>query len=121
MDHVQANKISISWHHFWPRSCGPKGLILCSTFLCSMFHVLISGMKLTDWFSFLFSLFLNSRIIAKAMVNLMLSQSVGIVFGPTLMWPEMENSNMAVNMMYQNQIIDLILTEHAEIFNPEGL
>ncbi|XP_032880595.1 rho GTPase-activating protein 15 [Amblyraja radiata] len=61
------------------------------------------------------------KVIAKSMVNLMVSQSLGIVFGPTLMWPEMENSNMAVNMMYQNQIIDLILTEHAEIFNPEGL
>ncbi|XP_078259503.1 rho GTPase-activating protein 15 isoform X2 [Rhinoraja longicauda] len=61
------------------------------------------------------------KIIAKALVNLMLSQSLGIVFGPTLMWPEIETSNMAVNMMYQNQIIDLILTEHAEIFNPKGM
>ncbi|XP_051885188.1 rho GTPase-activating protein 15 [Pristis pectinata] len=58
------------------------------------------------------------KIIAKALVNLMSSQSLGIVFGPTLMWPERETSNMAVNMMYQNQIIDLILSEHAEIFNP---
>ncbi|XP_059826236.1 rho GTPase-activating protein 15 [Hypanus sabinus] len=58
------------------------------------------------------------KIIAKALVNLMSSQSLGIVFGPTLMWSERETANMAVNMMYQNQIIDLILSEHAEIFKP---
>ncbi|GCC23849.1 hypothetical protein chiPu_0002247 [Chiloscyllium punctatum] len=58
------------------------------------------------------------KIIAKALVNLMSSQSLGIVFGPTLMWPENESSNMAVLMTYQNQIIDLILTEHTEIFGP---
>ncbi|XP_060683812.1 rho GTPase-activating protein 15 isoform X1 [Hemiscyllium ocellatum] len=58
------------------------------------------------------------KIIAKALVNLMSSQSLGIVFGPTLMWPENESSNMAVFMTYQNQIIDLILTEHTEIFDP---
>ncbi|XP_069791138.1 rho GTPase-activating protein 15 isoform X4 [Narcine bancroftii] len=58
------------------------------------------------------------KIIAKALVNRMSSQSLGIVFGPTLMWPERETANMAVNMIYQNQIIDLILSEHVDIFNP---
>ncbi|GCB66690.1 hypothetical protein scyTo_0000628 [Scyliorhinus torazame] len=59
------------------------------------------------------------KIIAKALVNLMSSQSLGIVFGPTLMWPEKETSNLAVFMIYQNQIIDLILSEHIEIFDHE--
>ncbi|XP_038645878.1 rho GTPase-activating protein 15-like isoform X2 [Scyliorhinus canicula] len=59
------------------------------------------------------------KIIAKALVNLMSSQSLGIVFGPTLMWPEKESSNLAVFMIYQNQIIDLILSEHIEIFDHE--
>ncbi|XP_067843294.1 rho GTPase-activating protein 15 [Heptranchias perlo] len=60
------------------------------------------------------------KIITKASVNLMSSQSLGIVFGPTLLWPEQETTNIAVYMMYQNQIVDLILSEHTEIFDPEG-
>eukprot|EP00062_Callorhinchus_milii_P011518 gi/632957569/ref/XP_007894550.1/ PREDICTED: rho GTPase-activating protein 15 [Callorhinchus milii] len=58
------------------------------------------------------------KIIAKASVNLMSSQSLGIVFGPTLLRSEQETGNMAVYMMYQNQIVELLLVKFAEIFNP---
>ncbi|XP_043930908.1 rho GTPase-activating protein 15 [Protopterus annectens] len=56
------------------------------------------------------------KVAAKSDVNLMTMQSLGIVFGPTLMRPEKETGNMAVYMIYQNQIIELFLTEYPEIF-----
>ncbi|KAJ4923632.1 hypothetical protein JOQ06_014116 [Pogonophryne albipinna] len=49
--------------------------------------------------------------------NLMSTQGIGIVFGPTLMWPELDGGNMAVNMVYQNQIIEFILIESRDIFS----
>lgn len=46
----------------------------------------------------------------------MTTQSVAIVFGPTLLRPETETLNMAFNMVYQNQIVELILLEYENIF-----
>lgn len=51
----------------------------------------------------------------------MTTQNIGIVFGPTLMRPERDNGNMAVNMVYQNQAVELILTEFDHIFGTRGL
>ncbi|XP_060939965.1 rho GTPase-activating protein 12-like isoform X6 [Limanda limanda] len=48
--------------------------------------------------------------------NRMTTQSVAIVFGPTLLRPETETWNMAVHMVYQNQIVELILLEYENIF-----
>ncbi|KAG7257881.1 hypothetical protein CRUP_035734, partial [Coryphaenoides rupestris] len=46
------------------------------------------------------------RVLACSRKNLMSSQGVSIVFGPTLMWPEMDSTcSMAFNMLYQNQIV----------------
>lgn len=47
----------------------------------------------------------------------MSTQGISIVFGPTLMWPELDCGNMAVNMIYQNQIVEFILIESHEIFD----
>lgn len=47
----------------------------------------------------------------------MSTQSFGIVFGPTLMWPQLEAGNMAVNLVYQNQIVEFILGQSAHIFS----
>uniref|UniRef100_A0A4W6C4G4 Rho-GAP domain-containing protein n=1 Tax=Lates calcarifer TaxID=8187 RepID=A0A4W6C4G4_LATCA len=44
------------------------------------------------------------RVLGYSRKNLMSTQGIGIVFGPTLMWPELDAGNMAVNMVYQNQI-----------------
>uniref|UniRef100_A0A6I8PAE1 Rho GTPase-activating protein 15 n=1 Tax=Ornithorhynchus anatinus TaxID=9258 RepID=A0A6I8PAE1_ORNAN len=44
------------------------------------------------------------KIVANASKNLMSTQSLGIVFGPTLLWPEKETGNIAVHMVYQNQM-----------------
>ncbi|XP_017296370.1 rho GTPase-activating protein 15 isoform X1 [Kryptolebias marmoratus] len=57
------------------------------------------------------------RVLAFSQKNLMSTQGISIVFGPTLMWPELDAGNMAVNMVYQNQIMEFILIESQEIFN----
>ncbi|NXO17670.1 RHG15 protein, partial [Oriolus oriolus] len=59
------------------------------------------------------------KIAAKESVNLMSTQSLGIVFGPTLLRPEKETGNMAVHMLYQNQIVELMLNEYSKIFCSE--
>ncbi|XP_067863576.1 rho GTPase-activating protein 12-like isoform X2 [Heptranchias perlo] len=56
------------------------------------------------------------KVIACGERNRMTTQSVAIVFGPTLLRPEKEMGNIAVHMVYQNQIVELILTEYDTIF-----
>ncbi|KAM7400106.1 hypothetical protein PAMA_004688 [Pampus argenteus] len=56
------------------------------------------------------------RVIDHGEENRMTTQSVAIVFGPTLLRPETETFNMAVHMVYQNQIVELILLEYENIF-----
>ncbi|XP_068171819.1 rho GTPase-activating protein 15 isoform X2 [Antennarius striatus] len=56
------------------------------------------------------------RVLDNSDANRMTTQNIGIVFGPTLMRPERDNGNMAVNMIYQNQAMELILSEFDHIF-----
>uniref|UniRef100_A0AAY4A709 Rho GTPase activating protein 12 n=1 Tax=Denticeps clupeoides TaxID=299321 RepID=A0AAY4A709_9TELE len=56
------------------------------------------------------------RVIEYGEVNRMTSQGVAIVFGPTLLRPETETGNIALHMVYQNQIVELILLEYESIF-----
>ncbi|XP_063789804.1 rho GTPase-activating protein 15 isoform X2 [Pseudophryne corroboree] len=56
------------------------------------------------------------KIVVNASTNLMSTQSLGIVFGPTLLRPDNDPRNMAVYMVYQNQIVDLMLMEFDAIF-----
>ncbi|XP_035270358.1 rho GTPase-activating protein 12b isoform X5 [Anguilla anguilla] len=56
------------------------------------------------------------KVIEHGEVNRMTTQSVAIVFGPTLLRPETETGNIAVHMVYQNQIVELILLEYENIF-----
>ncbi|KAM9524668.1 rho GTPase-activating protein 15-like isoform 1-T2 [Salvelinus alpinus] len=58
------------------------------------------------------------RVMEHATSNRMSTQNIGIVFGPTLMRPERDNANMAINMVYQNQAVELILNEFDRIFEP---
>lgn len=60
--------------------------------------------------------YLSFRVIEHGEANRMTTQSVAIVFGPTLLRPETETGNMAVHMVYQNQIVELILLEYDNIF-----
>lgn len=56
------------------------------------------------------------KIVVNASTNLMSTQSLGIVFGPTLLKPENDSGNMAVCMVYQNQIVELMISEFDAIF-----
>ncbi|XP_070758004.1 rho GTPase-activating protein 15 [Enoplosus armatus] len=60
------------------------------------------------------------RVLERSDTNRMTTQNIGIVFGPTLMRPERDNGNMAVNMVYQNQAVELILSEFDHIFGTRG-
>ncbi|XP_036955609.1 rho GTPase-activating protein 15 isoform X2 [Acanthopagrus latus] len=60
------------------------------------------------------------RVLERSDYNRMTTQNIGIVFGPTLMRPERDNGNMAVNMVYQNQAVELILSEFDHIFGMRG-
>ncbi|XP_067932528.1 rho GTPase-activating protein 15-like isoform X4 [Watersipora subatra] len=56
------------------------------------------------------------RVLEHGAENRMKSQSLAIVFGPTLMWPEKESSAIAVNMMCQNSIVEYILSRFDKLF-----
>lgn len=42
--------------------------------------------------------------------------NVAIVFGPTLMWPEQESQNMALDLIQQNMVIEALLIDYHLIF-----
>ena len=48
----------------------------------------------------------------------MAQHNCSIVFGPTLLRPEDEEDhlNIALNTVYQNQIVNFLLLEYAELF-----
>lgn len=43
-------------------------------------------------------------------------QSLAIVFGPTLLRPQTESANMTIHMVFQSQIVELLLNEFHTIF-----
>ncbi|XP_053298688.1 rho GTPase-activating protein 27 isoform X3 [Pleuronectes platessa] len=49
--------------------------------------------------------------------NRMSVQSVAIVFGPTLLRPQTESPNMTINMVFQSQIVELMLNEFQLVFS----
>ncbi|XP_031753032.1 rho GTPase-activating protein 9 isoform X2 [Xenopus tropicalis] len=58
------------------------------------------------------------RVMEHSETNRMTTQNIGIVFGPTLMRPEKELfSNIAANMVYQNQVVEHFLTYYEELFS----
>ncbi|XP_013384119.1 rho GTPase-activating protein 27 isoform X4 [Lingula anatina] len=57
-----------------------------------------------------------NRVIGRSNENRMQVQNIAIVFGPTLMWPEKESHNMAISMMFQSNIVEVMLTEYQNIF-----
>ncbi|XP_037610930.1 rho GTPase-activating protein 27 isoform X1 [Sebastes umbrosus] len=56
------------------------------------------------------------RVIQFGEDNRMTVQNVAIVFGPTLLRPEMESSNITMHMVFQNQIVEFILNEYERLF-----
>ncbi|XP_017309931.1 rho GTPase-activating protein 27 isoform X1 [Ictalurus punctatus] len=57
------------------------------------------------------------KVVEHTDSNRMSFQSMAIVFGPTLLRPEVESGNMAVHMVFQNQIVELILNKYNEVFS----
>ncbi|XP_016307925.1 rho GTPase-activating protein 27-like [Sinocyclocheilus anshuiensis] len=55
------------------------------------------------------------KVIEHGELNRMSVQSMAIVFGPTLLRPQ-EESNITMHMVFQNQIVELILNEFNELF-----
>nr|XP_020472224.1 rho GTPase-activating protein 27-like isoform X1 [Monopterus albus] len=56
------------------------------------------------------------RVIQYGETNRMTVQNVAIVFGPTLLRPEVESANIAMYMVFQNQIVEFILNQYERIF-----
>nr|XP_020670178.1 rho GTPase-activating protein 27 [Pogona vitticeps] len=59
------------------------------------------------------------RVIECREENRMSAQSIAIVFGPTLLKPEAEEGNMTMHMVFQNQIVEQILSRFSYVF-PES-
>ncbi|XP_074892975.1 rho GTPase-activating protein 27 isoform X3 [Buteo buteo] len=59
------------------------------------------------------------RVIEYKEENRMSVQSIAIVFGPTLLRPVSEEGNMAMHMVFQNQVVEHILNQYSYIF-PDG-
>ncbi|XP_026206024.1 rho GTPase-activating protein 27 isoform X2 [Anabas testudineus] len=57
------------------------------------------------------------KVIEHKDSNRMSVQSVAIVFGPTLLRPETESADMTIHMVFQSQIVELILKEFQTIFS----
>ncbi|XP_070778596.1 rho GTPase-activating protein 27 [Enoplosus armatus] len=57
------------------------------------------------------------KVIEHKESNRMSVQSVAIVFGPTLLRPQTESANMTINMVFQSQIVELMLNEFQTIFS----
>ncbi|KAM7387664.1 hypothetical protein PAMA_010008 [Pampus argenteus] len=60
------------------------------------------------------------RVIEHKDSNRMSVQSIAIVFGPTLLRPQTESANMTIHMVFQSQIVELMLNEFQIIFSSEG-
>ncbi|XP_013374751.1 PREDICTED: rho GTPase-activating protein 27 [Chinchilla lanigera] len=59
------------------------------------------------------------RVVEHGEQNRMSVQSVAIVFGPTLLRPETEGASMPMTMVFQNQVVELILQQCTDIFPPQ--
>ncbi|XP_039860889.1 rho GTPase-activating protein 27-like isoform X5 [Simochromis diagramma] len=57
------------------------------------------------------------KVIEHKDSNRMSVQSIAIVFGPTLLRPETESANMTIHMVFQSQIVELLLNEFPTVFS----
>ncbi|XP_034275127.1 rho GTPase-activating protein 9 isoform X2 [Pantherophis guttatus] len=56
------------------------------------------------------------KVMDHSGINRMTTQNIGIVFGPTLLRHERDVASLIEDMVYQNQVVELLLTEFASIF-----
>ncbi|XP_070836785.1 rho GTPase-activating protein 27 isoform X2 [Chaetodon trifascialis] len=57
------------------------------------------------------------KVVEHKESNRMSVQSIAIVFGPTLLRPQTESANMTIHMVFQSQIVELMLNEFQTIFS----
>ncbi|XP_041812234.1 rho GTPase-activating protein 27 isoform X2 [Chelmon rostratus] len=57
------------------------------------------------------------KVVEHKESNRMSIQSVAIVFGPTLLRPQTESANMTIHMVFQSQIVELMLKEFQTVFS----
>ncbi|KAL8164039.1 UNVERIFIED_CONTAM: hypothetical protein K2H54_044084 [Gekko kuhli] len=60
------------------------------------------------------------KVMDHSDINRMTTQNIGIVFGPTLMRHECDVASLVEGMVYQNQVVELLLTEFPCIFEASG-
>ncbi|KAM3848830.1 LOW QUALITY PROTEIN: rho GTPase-activating protein 9 [Vipera latastei] len=56
------------------------------------------------------------KVMDHSDTNRMTSHNIGIVFGPTLLRHERDIASLIEDMVYQNQVVEMLLTEFASIF-----
>ncbi|XP_039224102.1 rho GTPase-activating protein 9 isoform X1 [Crotalus tigris] len=56
------------------------------------------------------------KVMDHSDTNRMTTQNIGIVFGPTLLRHERDVASLIEDMIYQNQVVEMLLTEFASIF-----
>ena len=88
-------------------------------------HILTFSVLVTQfqqnifWQSYFHFDFFNSyfRVIAHSSENRMRAQNLAIVFGPTLLWPKVNDAgNVAMVTVYQAQLIEFLILECAKLF-----
>ncbi|XP_068192206.1 rho GTPase-activating protein 27 [Antennarius striatus] len=57
------------------------------------------------------------RVVEHKDANRMSVQGLAIVFGPTLLRPQVESANMTIHMVFQSQIVELVLNEMETVFS----
>uniref|UniRef100_A0A670YPM7 Rho GTPase activating protein 9 n=1 Tax=Pseudonaja textilis TaxID=8673 RepID=A0A670YPM7_PSETE len=60
------------------------------------------------------------RVMDHSDINRMTTQNIGIVFGPTLLRHERDVASLIEDMVYQNQVVELLLTEFTSIFGTDA-
>ncbi|XP_032993411.1 rho GTPase-activating protein 9 [Lacerta agilis] len=60
------------------------------------------------------------KVMEHSDINRMTTQNIGIVFGPTLLRHERDATSLVEGMVYQNQVVELLLTEFPSIFVAPG-
>ncbi|XP_048343560.1 rho GTPase-activating protein 9-like [Sphaerodactylus townsendi] len=60
------------------------------------------------------------KVMEHSDANRMTTQNIGIVFGPTLLRHEGDVASLVEDMVYQNQVVEVLLTEFPCIFADSG-
>ncbi|XP_065206308.1 rho GTPase-activating protein 12-like isoform X3 [Planococcus citri] len=82
----------------------------------SQFREIVKALPQANYDTLKFLLQHLLRISEYQEFNRMHIPNIAIVFGPTLMWPEQESNNMALDLMQQNLVIECLLVEFDKIF-----